>query len=57
MNRGICVIDKIKNAVEDMYEDEAKDLLQSILIQLNLLEETIVKIQLKFDGYSETINK
>lgn len=39
MNRGICVIDKIKNAVEDMYEDEAKDLLQSILIQLNLLEE------------------
>ena len=39
MNRGICLIDKIKNAVEDMYEDEAKDLLQSILIQLNLLEE------------------
>ncbi len=39
MNRGVCVIDKIKNAVEDMYEDEAKDLLQSILIQLNLLEE------------------
>ncbi len=39
MNRGICVINKIKNAVEDMYEDEAKDLLQSILIQLNLLEE------------------
>ncbi|MBE5106609.1 DUF1835 domain-containing protein [Bacillus thuringiensis] len=33
------MIDKIKNAVEDMYEDEAKDLLQSILIQLNLLEE------------------
>lgn len=39
MNRGICVIDKIKNAVEDMYEDEAKHLLQSILIQLDLLEE------------------
>lgn len=39
MNRGICVIDKIKNAVEDMYEDEAKGLLQSILIQLNLLKE------------------
>lgn len=33
------MIDKIKSAVEDMYEDEAKDLLQSILIQLNLLEE------------------
>ncbi|MED2175735.1 DUF1835 domain-containing protein, partial [Bacillus thuringiensis] len=33
------MIDKIKNAVEDMYEDEVKDLLQSILIQLNLLEE------------------
>ncbi|MEF7655009.1 DUF1835 domain-containing protein [Bacillus thuringiensis] len=33
------MIDKIKNAVEDMYEDEAKHLLQSILIQLNLLEE------------------
>ncbi|MDP7989308.1 DUF1835 domain-containing protein [Bacillus sp. MHSD_36] len=33
------MINKIKNAVEDMYEDEAKHLLQSILIQLNLLEE------------------
>ncbi|MED2040473.1 DUF1835 domain-containing protein [Bacillus wiedmannii] len=33
------MIDKIKNVVEDMYEDEAKYLLQSILIQLNLLEE------------------
>ncbi|HFJ9314948.1 hypothetical protein CN391_05145 [Bacillus anthracis] len=33
------MIDKIKNVVEDMYEDEAKHLLQSILIQLNLLEE------------------
>lgn len=33
------MIDKIKNAVEVMYEDEAKHLLQSILIQLNLLEE------------------
>ncbi|MEC3250369.1 DUF1835 domain-containing protein [Bacillus cereus] len=33
------MIDKIKNAVEDMYEDEAKGLLQSILIQLNLLKE------------------
>ncbi|MBM6649391.1 DUF1835 domain-containing protein [Bacillus sp. RIT 809] len=33
------MIDKIKNAVEDMYEDEAKHLLQSILIQLDLLEE------------------
>lgn len=32
MNRGIYVIDKIKNVVEDMYEDEAKHLLQSILI-------------------------
>ncbi len=32
MNRGIYMIDKIKNAVEDMYEDEAKHLLQSILI-------------------------
>lgn len=39
MNRGICVIDKIKNVVEDMYEEEAKHLLQSILIQLNVLEE------------------
>ncbi|MDJ1476034.1 DUF1835 domain-containing protein [Bacillus sp. LS15-K4] len=33
------MIDKIKNVVEDMYEDESKHLLQSILIQLNLLEE------------------
>ncbi|MBJ8054437.1 DUF1835 domain-containing protein [Bacillus cereus] len=33
------MIDKIKNVVEDMYEDEAKHLLQSILIQLNLLKE------------------
>jgi len=33
------MIDKIKNAVEDMHEDEAKHLLQSILIQLNLLKE------------------
>ncbi|PEI66082.1 DUF1835 domain-containing protein [Bacillus wiedmannii] len=33
------MIDNIKNIVEDMYEDEAKHLLQSILIQLNLLEE------------------
>ncbi|MEY2300999.1 DUF1835 domain-containing protein [Bacillus tropicus] len=33
------MIDKIKNVVEDMYEDEAKHLLQSILIQLSLLEE------------------
>ncbi|WP_242245660.1 DUF1835 domain-containing protein [Bacillus cereus group sp. BfR-BA-01523] len=33
------MIDKIKNVVEDMYEDEAKHLLQSILIQLDLLEE------------------
>ncbi|ALL24112.1 DUF1835 domain-containing protein [Bacillus tropicus] len=33
------MIDKIKNVVEDMYEDEAKHLLQSILIQLKLLEE------------------
>lgn len=33
------MIDKIKNVVEDMHEDEAKHLLQSILIQLNLLEE------------------
>ncbi|MED0932483.1 DUF1835 domain-containing protein [Bacillus mobilis] len=33
------MIDKIKNVVEDMYEDEAKHLLQSILIQLNVLEE------------------
>ncbi|HHK5596989.1 TPA: DUF1835 domain-containing protein [Bacillus tropicus] len=33
------MIDKIKNVVEDMYKDEAKHLLQSILIQLNLLEE------------------
>ncbi|KAA0759162.1 DUF1835 domain-containing protein [Bacillus sp. SH5-2] len=41
------MIDKIKNAVEDMYEDEAKHLLQSILIQLNLLEE----------NYSEDIIK
>ncbi len=58
MNRGICVIDKIKNAVEDMYEDEAKDLLQSILIQLNLLEENYSEDTIKkFDGYSETINK
>ncbi|WP_270344088.1 MULTISPECIES: DUF1835 domain-containing protein [Bacillus] len=47
MNRGICVIDKIKNIVEDMYEEEAKHLLQSILIQLNVLEE----------NYSEDIIK
>lgn len=33
------MIDKIKNAIEDMYEDEAKQLLQSILIQLDLLDE------------------
>ncbi|HDR7518259.1 DUF1835 domain-containing protein [Bacillus mobilis] len=33
------MIDKIKNVVEDMYEDEAKHLLQSILIQLSVLEE------------------
>ncbi|MCP1163812.1 MULTISPECIES: DUF1835 domain-containing protein [Bacillus] len=33
------MIDKIKNVVEDMHEDEAKHLLQSILIQLSLLEE------------------
>ncbi|MED0948645.1 DUF1835 domain-containing protein [Bacillus mobilis] len=33
------MIDKIKNVVEDMYEEEAKHLLQSILIQLNVLEE------------------
>ncbi|HDR6313125.1 TPA: DUF1835 domain-containing protein [Bacillus cereus] len=33
------MIDKIKNVVEDMYEDEAKHLLQSILIQLYVLEE------------------
>lgn len=38
MNRGIYVIDKIKNVVEDMYEDEAKHLLQSILIQLDVLD-------------------
>ncbi|CAM3948480.1 hypothetical protein BAQ48_19740 [Bacillus luti] len=41
------MIDKIKNVVEDMYEDEAKHLLQSLLIQLNLLEE----------NYSEDIIK
>ncbi len=41
-----------------MYEDEAKDLLQSILIQLNLLEENYSEDTIKkFDGYSETINK
>jgi len=39
MNRGIYMINNIKNAVEDMYEDEAKHLLQSILIQLDLLNE------------------
>lgn len=38
MNRGIYVIDKIKNVVDDMYEDEAKHLLQSILIQLDVLD-------------------
>ncbi|EJQ71063.1 hypothetical protein IG7_02516 [Bacillus cereus HuA2-4] len=32
------MIDKIKNVVEDMYEDEAKHLLQSILIQLDVLD-------------------
>lgn len=47
MNRGICVIDKIKNVVEDMYEDEAKHLLQSILIQLNLLEENYSEDSIK----------
>ncbi|MGE6540685.1 DUF1835 domain-containing protein [Bacillus luti] len=41
------MIDKIKNVVEDMYEDEAKHLLQSLLIHLNLLEE----------NYSEDIIK
>ncbi len=48
MNRGIYVIDKIKNVVEDMYEDEAKHLLQSILIQLDVLDgnynEDMIKI-------------
>ncbi|PGO23470.1 hypothetical protein CN984_23135 [Bacillus cereus] len=33
------MIDKIKNVVDEMYEDEAKHLLQSLLIQLDLLEE------------------
>ncbi|PQZ57654.1 hypothetical protein CQZ94_07365 [Bacillus sp. MYb209] len=33
------MIDKIKNVVDEMYEDEAKHLLQSILIQLDLLKE------------------
>ncbi|CAM3989384.1 DUF1835 domain-containing protein [Bacillus paramycoides] len=33
------MIDKIKHVVDEMYEDEAKQLLQSILIQLDLLEE------------------
>lgn len=47
MNRGNCVIDKIKNVVEDMYEDEAKHLLQSILIQLNLLEENYSEDSIK----------
>lgn len=47
MNRGICVIDKIKNVVEDMYEDEAKHLLQNILIQLNLLEENYSEDSIK----------
>lgn len=47
MNRGICVIDKIKNVVEAMYEDEAKHLLQSILIQLNLLEESYSEDSIK----------
>ena len=28
MNRGVYMIDKIKNAVEDMHEDEAKHLLK-----------------------------
>ncbi|HDR4440286.1 hypothetical protein BK720_11080 [Bacillus thuringiensis serovar brasilensis] len=32
------MIDKIKNVVDDMYEDEAKHLLQSILIQLDVLD-------------------
>lgn len=48
MNRGIYVIDKIKSVVEDMYEDEAKHLLQSILIQLDVLDgnynEDMIKI-------------
>ncbi|MDL2418080.1 DUF1835 domain-containing protein [Bacillus tropicus] len=47
MNRGIYVIDKIKNVVDDMYEDEAKHLLQSILIQLNLLEENYSEDSIK----------
>ncbi|MGE7881712.1 DUF1835 domain-containing protein [Bacillus sp. NPDC094077] len=42
------MIDKIKNAVEDMYEDEAKDLLQGILIQLNLLEENYSEDTIKY---------
>lgn len=33
------MVDKIKNVVDEMYEDEAKHLLQSLLIQLELLEE------------------
>ncbi|WP_439876285.1 DUF1835 domain-containing protein [Bacillus mycoides] len=33
------MIDKIKNVVDEMYEDEAKHLLQSLLIQLDLLEK------------------
>lgn len=41
------MIDKIKNVVEDMYEDEAKHLLQSILIQLNLLEENYSEDSIK----------
>ncbi|KXY68857.1 MULTISPECIES: DUF1835 domain-containing protein [Bacillus] len=41
------MIDKIKNVVEDMYEDEAKHLLQNILIQLNLLEENYSEDSIK----------
>ncbi|PEC82130.1 DUF1835 domain-containing protein [Bacillus sp. SH7-1] len=41
------MIDKIKNVVEDMYEDEAKHLLQSILIQLNLLEKNYSEDSIK----------
>ncbi|EJQ51312.1 hypothetical protein IEQ_02252 [Bacillus cereus BAG6X1-2] len=41
------MIDKIKNVVEDMYEDEAKHLLQSILIQLDVLDENYSEDMIK----------
>ncbi|KFM99672.1 DUF1835 domain-containing protein [Bacillus clarus] len=42
------MVDKIEKVVHDMYEDEAKHLLQSILIQLDLLEENYSEDTIKY---------